>query len=310
MLEVSRKKSSRLKAGALCLALFAIAFCATAAYSQGRIVFSSSRTGNWELWAINADGSGLNQLTRTQDVEERKPACSPDGTKIAFSTSKGDIWVMGFDGSGTQMISGDTSDCNQPVWHPDGKSVVFVSYRINRKGEEDSEILIVEFLDKGLSKPRPLFEMDGSEEYPSWSPDGGQLIFARFHRGENREPIEELWLWDVSQEKERALTKTGICNFSPRWSPVGDVLAFTSNLQGSYDVWTIGMGGGHLKRLTSGLSYDGDPSWSPDAGKVVFVSSRSGSKQLWITDADGANQRQLTKGLGECKDPCWSSARE
>ncbi|MBI4419360.1 MAG: PD40 domain-containing protein, partial [Gemmatimonadetes bacterium] len=61
-------------------------------------------------------------------------------------------------------------------------------------------------------------------------------------------------------------------------------------------LYTVPITGGGARRITSGLSFDGQPRYSPDGKSVVFVSDRSGGENLWLADADGSNPRALTRG--------------
>src|SRR3990170_3236730 len=80
---------------------------ATAGFSgvNGRIVFASTRSGNTDIYVMNADGTGETRLT-TDATVERMPAWSPGGNKIAYIRDD-DLWVMNADGSGqTSVIAG------------------------------------------------------------------------------------------------------------------------------------------------------------------------------------------------------------
>src|SRR5690349_12199774 len=59
----------------------------------GKIAFVANRNGNWDLFLMNGDGGGLAQLTDTP-LDERQPSISPDGMRVAYSTSDGALWVM------------------------------------------------------------------------------------------------------------------------------------------------------------------------------------------------------------------------
>jgi LysM repeat protein len=71
-----------------------------------RVAFMSARDGNWEVYAINMDGSGLKRLTNSA-AQDGLPTWSPDGTSIAFVSDRGGawaIWVMNADGSGQRKL--------------------------------------------------------------------------------------------------------------------------------------------------------------------------------------------------------------
>src|SRR5688500_5731848 len=61
--------------------------------TAGQIAFVANQKGNWDLFVINGDGTGLTQLTDTP-IDERQPALSPDGQRVAYSTSDGALWVI------------------------------------------------------------------------------------------------------------------------------------------------------------------------------------------------------------------------
>ena len=96
--------------------------------SNGKIAFESTRDGNLEIYAMNADGSGQTNLTR-DPAEESDPVWSPDGTRIAFVKAlegHRNIWVMNADGSGQTNLTpgavttGQANEGTNPTWSPTG----------------------------------------------------------------------------------------------------------------------------------------------------------------------------------------------
>jgi TolB protein len=89
-----------------------------------------------EIYLMNADGSGRVNLTNSVGVEERGPAWSPDGTRIAYMCRVGlppapggnptfEICVMNADGSGVTRLTDNTLPDGTPTWSPDGTKIVF-----------------------------------------------------------------------------------------------------------------------------------------------------------------------------------------
>ncbi len=107
---------------------------------DGKIAFTSDRDGDEEIFVMNADGTGVQQLTDNDD-SDWFPVWSPNGKKIAFHSDRdGDfeVFVMNADGTGvTQLTDHDDSDWI-PVWSPDGKKIVFTSDRYG-----DREIFVM-----------------------------------------------------------------------------------------------------------------------------------------------------------------------
>src|SRR5919198_464787 len=89
---------------------------------QGRIAFMSDRTGNWEIYAMNADGTGVTNLTRDPGADDQAPAWSPDGSSIAYgSTREGaGLYLMSADGSDRRRLLVSDVERDQPSWSPDG----------------------------------------------------------------------------------------------------------------------------------------------------------------------------------------------
>jgi len=85
---------------------------------EPRIAFSSDRDGDWEIYVMNADGSGQINLTNEPSTDWFA-ACSPDGTRIAFPSERdGDweIYVMNADGSGVTRCTEEPVDDGGPEW--------------------------------------------------------------------------------------------------------------------------------------------------------------------------------------------------
>jgi len=91
------------------------------------IVFASNRSGHWNLWTGNVDGSGLRELA-AQSLLPFHPAWSPDGRRIAFDASafgKGDIWVIDAAGGTPSRLAAMPGGAQVPSWSRDGKRVLF-----------------------------------------------------------------------------------------------------------------------------------------------------------------------------------------
>lgn len=84
--------------------------------------------------------------------------------------------------------------------------------------------------------------------------------------------------------------------FNPHWSSDGKKIVFESTKDGMSAIYTIGVNGTDLRRLTDSKSTDGQPRWSRDSRKIVFYSERDGHLQLYVMNADGSDQRKLTDG--------------
>jgi len=142
------------------------------AYSpDGRlVVFSSTRTGNLDLWLLDRDAGTLRQLTddASQDWD---PAFSADGRQVLFSSSRGghlEIWSIDLDGSDARQVSADGVDAENPTMTPNGRWVVYSSgnpdhlglFRMHPDGSEAARITT------------------GVHATPEVSPDGRWALFV------------------------------------------------------------------------------------------------------------------------------------
>jgi WD40 repeat protein len=134
-----------------------------------QIAFASTRVGTWNVWVINADGSGLRRVT---DFLSNDPAWSPDGRHLAY-VGLNAIGVVDTDGGNAHAITGPGGWAGAPSWSPDGNRLAF-----NRND------------DRGYPGELYLVNADGTNEtrltsggfnnaVPSWSPDGAQIAFQR-----------------------------------------------------------------------------------------------------------------------------------
>jgi Tol biopolymer transport system component len=106
---------------------------------------------------------------------------------------------------------------------------------------------------------------------------------------------------------EHPLLGSDSLDYNPAWSPRGDWIAFTSERDGSADLYRVHPDGTGLERLTRNPAFDDQAAFSPDEQRLVFVSTRAaGYANLWILDLATGKARPLTSGRGGDFRPAWS----
>ncbi len=93
---------------------------------------------------------------------------------------------------------------------------------------------------------------------------------------------------------------------SPDWRPDGRRLAFASDRAGTFDLYTMGRYGGHVRRLTGGPAEDLLPAWSPDGRRIVFDRIRvNGNRDLFIVTVKHRKVRPVTNDPFSELAPSW-----
>jgi tricorn protease-like protein len=140
---------------------------------SGRIAFMSDRDGDWEIFAVNADGSSSPAQLTHNTSDDYTPQWSPDGSKIAFTSDRTgnlDVYVMSADGSGQVNRSNyPFADEALPDWSPDGSQIAFCS---NRSGYYNIYVM-----DADGSNLQQLTYLSTHAMDPTWSPDGSKIAF-------------------------------------------------------------------------------------------------------------------------------------
>ena len=98
--------------------------------SSFKIAYETYTNDNWEIFVMNADGTGQVNLTHTPKVQEHYPQVSADGSKICFSVDAGDgrdtirsLYVMDVDGRNRKKL---VDRAREPFWSPDGRIIGFL----------------------------------------------------------------------------------------------------------------------------------------------------------------------------------------
>jgi TolB protein len=122
----------------------------------------------------------------------------------------------------------------------------------------------------------------------------------------NRSGHKEIWAMDYDGANQHQVTHLGSISLSPRISPDGSRLAFSSMTKSGWQIMMFSM---DLNRLVSFPRYGGtnlSPAWSGDGLKLAFSTSSSGSPEICVTDAAGGNLHLVTTGKGVAVSPVWN----
>jgi TolB protein len=122
----------------------------------------------------------------------------------------------------------------------------------------------------------------------------------------DRSGHKEIWVMDYDGSNQRQLTRLGSVSLSPRISPDGSRLAFSSLTKGGWDILMFSI---DLNRVVSFPRFGGtnlSPAWSPDGAHLAVSSSRGGNSQIYVCDASGGNLHRITANKGPDVAPSWN----
>ncbi|HXF98584.1 MAG TPA: hypothetical protein VNJ46_08235 [Gaiellaceae bacterium] len=215
-----------------------------------RIAFASKRRGTFDVFVMDADGTGTRPLAATGE-DESQPSWSPDGRWIAFERGdRGDIYVARADGSGVRRVTSDPAQEIHPAWSPDGRWIAFV------RRQPELRIAELWLVRPDGSGRRQLTRLRAGSLSPAWSPDGRWLAFSS-NPGSHR---SEIYRIRADGSGLRRVTRSGEDAFEPAWSPDGSTIAF---VRGGAIVTIDAQG--RERVLTDGRNNDAEPAWNPTA---------------------------------------------
>ncbi len=263
---------------------------------QGKIAFHSTRDGNYEIYVMNADGTGQARLT-SEVSNELHPSWSPDGSKIAFVNDRDgnwEIYVMNADGSEQTRLTNNPASDYLPVWSPDGSKIAFTSFR-----DDNQEIYV---MNADGSEQTRLTNHPAKDYCPAWSPDGSKIAFASER---DAGYSYDIYVMNADGTNVVRLTTSTADDYLEAWSPDGSRIAFVSTRDGNYEIYVMNANGTGQTRLTNQGASDYGVSWSPDGSKIAFTSERDGNPEIYLMNPDGTGQTRLIGSATIDAYPGW-----
>ena len=265
----------------------------------GRIAFTCTRGGFNQLCLINADGTGLQQLSSDLSANDYYPSFMPEGNALLFASNRNgpfDIYLMVFNQRSLLQITSGAGNVASPDFSPDGTQIVFV----NRPSDGPAAIWMV---NRDGSDPHLFYAGANPIVSVAWSPDGHTIAYAMQLGAPNE---YQIFLMGVDGSNLHRLTNglNGIGG-SVSWNPDGSSLLIYAGPTGDRDIFRVDVQTGAATQITRGGN-NAAPSFSPDGHYIAFNSSRNNNQpDLFIMNWDGSSQRQLTSDPEPDWQPRW-----
>ena len=272
---------------------------------KGRIVFRSDKDGDGkrEIYIMNADGTGLKDLTPNTGFDPDKPVVSPNGQRVAcvgfmkfsvYGDKDFSILIANTDGSGFFKLFKENLErkCEHICWSPDGKKIAY-SHLVKRGmvNEIDSVEICISEVDGEKWWPTGLTPREALDSEPSWSPKGDKIAFCS---------DGDIYFCNPDGSGRVKLTNNQRSS-QPTWAPDGRQIAY---VVGS-DICVMSLDNRVARFLTNDHYNDGSPKWSPDGKRIVFQTKFENS-EIRVVNVDGTGLKRLTENKFMDASACWS----
>lgn len=206
----------------------------------------------YDIYAANADGSGLVRLTDNPKYDA-EPVVRADGRIVFGSQREGDfdIYAMDADGGNVTRLTDRVGYDGGPWWSPDGERIVWRAWY-----------------------------PETPEEVALWADCMARDYIVAV-------PLD-LWVMDADGGNKRRILHNRATNWAPSWHPDGERIVFSSNMDDwredlgtfghNFELYLIRADGTGLERLTYNAAFDSFPMFSPDGKKLAFGANRNPQK--------------------------------
>ena len=263
-----------------------------------KILFTSARDGNREVYIMNPDGSDQVRLTK-HPANDLNAVWSPTGEEILFISDRDDVrdlYLMDPDGSNVRRLFKKEVYRGRPAWAPDGTQIAYMHLRwdideypiyIATLGEQKEEELIM------------------NAHNPAWSPDGTEIVCSISAR---------LTIINVRTGKQKRPLSRKVADWQlqPSWSDVGNKIAFTGHKdpplpdrkpgdpfppgwEDKQTIFIVNSDGTDFKQLVAEAGPKASrPAISPNGEEVLYTQEINGLLQIFKVDVNSGVHTQLT----------------
>jgi TolB protein len=260
-----------------------------------------------ELFVMDFDGRNIKRLTNHRSIVI-SPSVSHDNKKVVYSVikvSKGrqnvDLYMLNLETKKISLVSAKKGINSGAVFSQDDERIFLT---LSYTGNADIYELVLK-----TGALRKITKHFSDDVDPSITADGASMSFLSGRPG--KAMIYTLDPRGVEKSVKR-ISYVGKFNATPRYSPDGREIVFSSWVDNKFDIYRIDSKGRNLVRLTKNFGSNEEPSYSKDGEFVAFSSLRVLSRKraiqnLYIMTRDGEILGNISDNFGTCSSPRWSN---
>lgn len=258
---------------------------------DGKLVFQSNRTGDFEIFMTHKSGTGITNIS--QDAfDDLNPSMSLSGNKLAYVSSReGAPHIYIFEDNNSKKVTGVNAEYSSPQISHRGDKIIFIRnynlYVMNASGTGITQLT---------------FNSGDTVNYsPAFSFDDSKIVFTRNIKGGNADIILMSGLGGAMQN----LTNGMGDNLYPAFSPDGNKVVFSRN--NHISILTIATKSVADLMPADSLQFNSHPVFSPDGSAIAFVTNRTGNMEIFTMNTNGHKLKNITENEDIDTFPYWSN---
>jgi Tol biopolymer transport system component len=252
-----------------------------------KIVFTSGRDGNEQIYIMNSDGTDQQRLTNTQ-AEDNTPQFTPNGSQIVY-LSNNDVYLMNVDGTNPRLIVADAYE--KPVISPDGTNLAVT---LKEEGQNHPNIYISGIEGENLVN---LTEDQGWAYSPCFSPDGQRIAYNSNISGNS-----DIYIMNINGSDKSLITNHTNADKVACFFPDGNKLLFESYRDSTIlRLFSIDLTSMVVEKLTSERSGTWNPKFTPDGSTIIYDVFGDISHAIYVMNRNGTDRRMIYE---QPRHPC------
>jgi len=198
---------------------------------NGHLIYESNRDGNWNLYLFDV-GTGMEKRLTDWPGNEINAAWSPDGQHMVFQSDGEGFWQiyeMDLNTLISHRLSNDLNDDHGPQFSRDGQHIVFHTLQ-----QDNNNVIYI--MNTDGSQVTAISDPSGNAINHAWSPDSHFIAYQS-----NIDGDQDIYVYELATHLTRKLTANAINDYAPTWYCNAPVVAFTSDITGDSNIFSVGV---------------------------------------------------------------------